>query len=108
MTTTALRPRATPSGITLTVEDACIVKGMLERGDAQHFIAAWFAVNPGRIAEIATGARYSDAVAASAHTLPPPGPYLSPCQASELNHAIAMARAALELADHLLRPKAQI
>jgi hypothetical protein len=48
---------------------------MLARGDRQHDIAAWFGVNGGRIAEIATGAKFSNVPVAAANTLPPPGPY---------------------------------
>jgi hypothetical protein len=67
--------RADPSGVTLDAADAAIAKGMLVRGDRQHDIAAWFGVNGGRIAEIATGAKFGSVVAAS--SLPPRGPYLS-------------------------------
>jgi hypothetical protein len=69
--------RAEPSGIMLDDNDASIVKGMLARGDRQHDIAAWFGVNGGRIAEIATGAKFPGACAARAADLPPRGPYLS-------------------------------
>jgi len=55
--------------------DAAIVKGMLARGDRQHDIAAWFGVNGGRIAEIATGYRFPLVEPAEAEDLPPPGPY---------------------------------
>ena len=72
-----MAPRAEPSGVTLDAADASIVKGMLERGDRQHDIAAWFGVNGGRIAEIATGAKFAHVVAATATDLPPQGPYLS-------------------------------
>jgi hypothetical protein len=37
--------RAEPSGIRLSLTDACQVLGMLDRGDHQHNIAAWFGVN---------------------------------------------------------------
>lgn len=66
--------RAEPSGIILTQEDAAIAKGMLSRGDRQHDVAAWFGVNGGRIAEIATGARFTW-VEPATKELPPPGPY---------------------------------
>lgn len=68
--------RAGTSGIHLTEADAAIVKGMLNRGDRQHDIAAWFGVNGGRIAEIATGDRFAG-VKASTTNLPPPGPYMA-------------------------------
>ena len=50
-----MRNRAESSGITLSTADAALIKGMLLRGDRQHDIAAWFGVNGGRVAEIATG-----------------------------------------------------
>ena len=68
--------RAEISGITLSDEDASVVKGMLDRGDRQHDIAAWFGVNGGRIAEISTGSKFAN-VATQKYDLPPPGPYLS-------------------------------
>ena len=64
--------RAEPSGITLDTADAVVVRGMLIRGDRQHDIAAWFGVNAGRVAEIASGAKFATG---SAAPLPPPGPY---------------------------------
>ena len=76
--------RAEPSGVLLTSRDAAIVKGMLDRGDRQHDIAAWFGVNGGRIAEIATGSRFPMVMAASVKELPPPGPYLSGREAQKL------------------------
>jgi len=76
--------RAEPSGVTLDSVDASIIKGMLARGDRQHDIAAWFGVNGGRIAEIATGAKFRSVVAAPTADLPPPGPYLSGRQVQEL------------------------
>ena len=68
--------RAPASGITLNEDDAAIVKGMLERGDRQHDIAAWFGVNGGRIAEISTEDMFAD-VEPQTDNLPPPGPYSS-------------------------------
>lgn len=49
---------------------------MLLRGDRQSDIAAFFSENGGRIAEINTGQKWKEVVAARAETLPPPGPYL--------------------------------
>ena len=54
------RRRAAPSGIALTEIDAALVKGMLVRGDRSHDIASWFGVNPGRIADIATGKTFAN------------------------------------------------
>jgi hypothetical protein len=69
--------RAEQSGVTLDGEDVSIIEGMLARGDRQHDIAAWFSVNGGRIAEIATGARFPSVTAAPVADLPPTGSYLS-------------------------------
>lgn len=76
--------RAESSGVTLDGNDASIVKGMLARGDRQHDIAAWFGVNGGRIAEIATGAKFPGVRAAPEADLPPRGPYLSGREAQQL------------------------
>ena len=54
---------------------------MLLRGDRQHYIAAWFGVNGGRIGEISKGRKFLD-VTPKTSNLPRPGPYLSG-QASE-------------------------
>jgi hypothetical protein len=76
--------RAEASGVTLNSNDASIVKGMLARGDRQHDIAAWFGVNGGRIAEIATGAKFLGIRATPEADLPPRGPYLSGREAQQL------------------------
>lgn len=86
--------RAEPSGIKLDSTDAALVKGMLARGDRQHDIAAWFGVNGGRIAEIATGATFATVPPAHAVDLPPPGPYLSGRQVQQLVLQLMEARAA--------------
>jgi len=70
---------------------------MLLRGDAQHF-----GVNPGRIAEIATGERFTDVATALQDELPDPGPYLTPCQASDVADALTVARAALDRMERLI------
>ena len=55
-----------------------IVKGMLAREDRQHDIAAYFGVNGGRIAEVATGdCAYPNAQQMPEADLPPPGPYIT-------------------------------
>ena len=69
--------RAPNSGVSLADADAAVVKGMLDRGDRQHDVAAWFGVNSGRIAEIATGKKFWWVRPAERNTLPLPGPY--PC-----------------------------
>jgi hypothetical protein len=66
--------RANPSGIQLNERDAALVKGMLARGDRQHDIAAWFGVNGGRIAEIATGKKFRLVEPVAFTNLPPGGP----------------------------------
>lgn len=95
--------RAAPSGITLTRADAALVKGMLARGDRQHDIAAYFGVNGGRIAEIATGQRYRDVAAAPANELPPAGPYPCGREAVAALRAVKAARDALDLAERVVK-----
>jgi hypothetical protein len=61
-----------------TYRETQVVKGMLLRGDKQHDIAAYFGVNGGRVAEVATGkCDYPSAPPLPLDQLPPPGPYLS-------------------------------
>lgn len=86
--------RAEASGIRLTDEDAAIAKGMIDRGDRQHDIAAWFGVNGGRIAEISTGDTFPTVAAATAN-LPPPGPYVSGRGVSEAKRKLAEIRGRL-------------
>ena len=93
------RKRANSSGISLAQTDAAIIKGMLARGDRQHDIAAWFGVNGGRIADIATGAKFSWVAVAPGDQLPPPGPYLNGRAAQAAVAALAEARAALAMAE---------
>lgn len=64
--------RAPASGNVLTEHDAAIVKGMLARGDRQHDVAAFFGVNGGRIAEIATGEKFPDVLPMDNSQLPQP------------------------------------
>ena len=91
--------RAKASGIRLSVEDAAIVKDMLQRGDRQHDIAAYFGVNGGRIAGVAAGADFLEVEAAPEEMLPPPGPYLSGREAAKLLRQLAAARSALAAAE---------
>ena len=72
--------RANNSGVTLTEADVALIKGMLLRGDRQHDIASFFGVNAGRIAEIATGFRFTWVKASDVRQLPPPGPYPRPAE----------------------------
>ena len=92
--------RAEASGIRLTAEDAALVKGMIEPGDRQHDIAAWFGVNGGRIGEISSGAKFSEVKAAPPDKLPPPGPYSSGRAAQRAIRALEEAREALSDALH--------
>jgi len=84
--------KAKKSGISLSEKDAAIVKGMLNRGDRQHDIAAWFGVNGGRIGEISTCAKFADVASADAEDLPPPGPYLSGRQSMEILAALGSSQ----------------
>lgn len=94
--------RAAPSGITLSVADAALVKGMLKRGDRQHDIAAWFGVNGGRVGEIASGRRFYEIEAAPLEALPPVGPYPKPREAVAAIAALTTARRALGMAEEAL------
>lgn len=95
--------RAMPSGISLTEEDAALVKGTLARGDRQHDIAAWFGVNGGRIGEIAAGSRFCDVRPAPRKHLSSPGPYISGKDATVLIEALGRAWSALENAEGFMR-----
>jgi hypothetical protein len=68
--------KAAAAGISLREADARIAKGMLARGDRQSDIAAYFGVNGGRIAEIASGETFSWVHSARVDELPPRGPYV--------------------------------
>lgn len=92
--------RAASSGKTLSYRETRVVKGMLLRGDRQHDIAAYFGVNGGRIAEIASGdCTYPNALPLPAEELPPPGPYLSKFAVQSVIDAVNDAIAAIDLAD---------
>jgi hypothetical protein len=70
-------------------KETAIVLGMLARGDKQHDIAAYFGVNGGRVAEVATGkGDWPSAIAAPMNKLPPPGPYVGAKTAFEIKTAI--------------------
>src|SRR2546423_15660733 len=92
--------RAPPSGQTLSHRDARFIKGMLARGDRQHDIAAYFGVNAGRIAEVATGdCAYPNAEPMPVEELPPPGPYLTKFALQSVIDTVNDAIAAIELAE---------
>jgi len=97
------RRRSKPSGVHLTGKDASIIKGMRLRGDRQHDIAAWFGVNPGRIAEVLNGQTFQSMAPAGADDLPPVGPYLSGRAAVEAVRALVEAKAALANAEQKVR-----
>ncbi len=59
----------------LTELDAAIVKGMIERGDKNETIAAFFGVNQRAVSHIRTNQRFGHVQAVAADRLPPPGPY---------------------------------
>lgn len=88
--------RAEPSGRRLSESDASIVKGMAQRGDRHHDIAAWFGVNQGRIAEVLSGDKHHNAPVAPRDKLPPPGPYSSGQAAHKAVRALEEAKGALE------------
>lgn len=92
--------RAEPSGRRLTAADASIVKGMVERGDRKHDIAAWFGVNQGRIAEVQSGHLYPDADVTLENDLPPPGPYSSGRSIHAATEALRSSKDALQRAMH--------
>lgn len=94
--------RASPSGITLDADDAALIKGMLDRGDRQHDVAAWFGVNGGRIAEISAGHRFAEVEATGPTGLPPAGPYPRGREAYEAVLALRKAEDALIAAERAL------
>ncbi|OWV72202.1 hypothetical protein ATY77_11835 [Rhizobium sp. R634] len=73
-----MNARARPSGLSISESDASLIKGMIDRGDRHHDIAAFFGLNQGRIAEIKDGTRFPNTAAANPDELPPKGPYLTP------------------------------
>jgi hypothetical protein len=95
--------RALNSGISLTEQDAALVKAMLARGDRQHDIAAWFGVNGGRIAEIATRTKFRSVEPAERSNLPPKGPYPSGRDATIALNALVAARQAIASAEAVVR-----
>jgi hypothetical protein len=95
--------RARASGIILNATDAALIKGMLDRGDRQHDIAAWFGVNGGRVAEIAVGARFAEVQTAKSEELPPPGPYPKAAEALAAIESLALAKSTLAAAENTLR-----
>jgi len=77
--------RAEPSGLVLTAEDAGVIRGMIQRGDRHHDIAAFFGVNSGRIADIKFGVLHPGIEPADPWELPPNGPCLASKTARQEN-----------------------
>jgi hypothetical protein len=59
----------------LTHNDAQMIKAMIERGDKNETIAAYFGVNQRAISHVRSGKKFSDATPKKTTELPPPGPY---------------------------------
>ncbi|QJU56358.1 hypothetical protein HL653_06725 [Sphingomonas sp. AP4-R1] len=59
----------------LTERDAALIKAMIDRGDKNETIAAYFGVNQRAISHVRTGKKFEGINAASIAILPPPGPY---------------------------------
>jgi hypothetical protein len=59
----------------LTETDAAIIKGMIDRGDKNETIAAYFGVNQRAISHIRSKKKFDAIKAAGRSSLPPPGPY---------------------------------
>ena len=57
----------------LSKNDASIIMGMLNRGDYNQDIAAWFGENPARIVEVQNGDMFGAVAAPPANQLPPKG-----------------------------------
>jgi len=73
---------------------------MLARGDRQHDIAAYFGVNGGRIAEVASGnCAYPNADPMPIGDLPPPGPYLTKFALQSVIDTVNDAISVIELAE---------
>ena len=106
----------------LTLRETRVIKGMILRGDRQHDIAAYFGVNAGRIAEVATGkSAWAAAEPGDESKLPPPGPYVTKyalqgvirtlneaieiLELAEAEETIADVRAALLLAKEAIEEK---
>ena len=88
----------------LTREQASIALGMLQRGDKQHDIAAYFGENPGRIIDVKFRRlpRYQGIMPAPSHMLPAKSgghPYMNTTTLSA--PAVALITATMALADQV-------
>jgi hypothetical protein len=81
----------------LTVNEAKVAIGMINRGDKQHDVAAWFGENQARIVE-ATEGKYGTTEAAPASDLPPKGP--PGIKGRRLRAFVDKAIVALKAGDH--------
>src|SRR5579872_6177335 len=73
-----------------------LIKGMIKRGDDQSDIAACFLINSGRVAEINTGERSPEVIAAEPEELPPAPPYPLPYELWKAGSSLWSARVALQ------------
>jgi hypothetical protein len=85
----------------LNAGEIAIVKGMIQRGDRQSDIAAYFGVNGGRISEINNAMRGAEVQPAPQTELPPPGPYF--VSARSTLHAKQTLSALRDLIDQTLQ-----
>jgi hypothetical protein len=92
--------------MTITADDAAVIKGMIARGDKQQWIVAWFGgeMNPGRMSEIKTGKKgtvgekFKGVAPAPREKLPPIGPYPSGRSAHRALVALGPVKAAIDRA----------
>lgn len=82
--------------MSLNDDEIAIVKGMLDRGDKQHDIAAYFGINAGRVSEISSGFTGAEIEAAPEHMLPPPGPVMAGRSAAAAFRALQSARSEID------------
>lgn len=84
----------------LSYRQTQVVRGMLQRGDRQHDIAAYFGENAGRIPEVANGtSTYATADPMPEEKLPPPGPYLTKYALHSVIKTLNDAIEAIEMAE---------
>lgn len=79
--------------MSLSAEQAAVVKGLLARGEKQHDIAAFFGENGGRVADIAKGRKWPDVKPAPKVELP------TPAQLVPWGFIMAEAQKALSIAE---------
>jgi hypothetical protein len=85
-----------PGNRGLDPADVPAIKGMLQRGDVQSDIAAYFGVNAGRVAEINTQQKFPEVEPLPASLPPPPGPYLAARSAVRAKEALIAARVLID------------